>query len=127
MLIVKAGFRELQRALQPRKVAVVRLEGKPVAESTLSMIGVYLFFLVGLELVGGLLISLETADVTTAFTAALTCLSNVGPGLSAIGPMGNFSFFSAPTKILLSFLMLAGRLEVFPMLLLFAPSMWKKN
>lgn len=127
VLLFKSGFRDLQRTLLPRKVAVVRFEGKPVAESMLAQLGVYLFLYLGLALMGGLLLSLETGDLTTAFTASLTCLSNVGPGLGAVGPIENFSFFSVPAKLLLSFLMLAGRLEIYPMLLLFAPTLWKKN
>ena len=127
VLLLKSGFRDLQRTLLPRKVAVVRFEGKPVAESTLTQLGVYLFLYLALVLISGLLLSLETGDLTTAFTASLTCLSNVGPGLGAVGPIENFSFFSVPAKLLLSFLMLAGRLEIYPMLLLFAPSLWKRN
>lgn len=127
ILLVKSCFRDLQRTLLPRKVAVVRFEGKPVQESTLAQLGVYLFLYLALALLGGLLLSLETGDMTTAFTASLTCLSNVGPGFGAVGPIENFSFFSVPAKLLLSFLMLAGRLEIYPMLLLFAPSLWKRN
>ena len=69
----------------------------------------------------------EITDLVTALTAALTCLSNVGPGLSRVGPVENFAFFSYPAKLLLSLLMLAGRLEIYPILLLFSVHVWKKS
>ena len=127
ILLVKTAYRDLRHTLQPRKVAVVRIEGKPVAESTLSQVGVYLFLWLILGVVGTILLTFETTDLVTAMTASLTCLSNVGPGFNGVGPTENFAFFSAPAKLLLSFLMLAGRLEIYPVLLLFAPEIWRKN
>ena len=127
LLLGKSAFRDLEHTIQPRKVAVVRLEGKAVQESTLSQVGVYLSLWVVLAVVGTLLISLEAKDFVTAFTAVLTTLSNVGPGLGGVGPTENFAFFSPPAKLLLSFMMLAGRLEIYPILLLFAPHVWRKN
>ena len=72
-------------------------------------------------------VALEPVDLVSVFTAVATCINNVGPGLEIVGPMGNFSSFSHLSKLLLSFDMLVGRLEVFPMLLLFAPSIWKRR
>ena len=74
-----------------------------------------------------LLLCLEDFDLVTTFTALTTCINNVGPGLEVVGPMGNFSTFSDWGKILLSFDMLLGRLEICPLLLLFAPSIWKRR
>ena len=74
-----------------------------------------------------LLLSLEEMDLITTFTAVASCINNIGPGLEIVGPMGNFSTFSDPAKLLLAFDMLAGRLELFPMLLLFAPSIWRRK
>ena len=74
-----------------------------------------------------LLISLERFDLVTTFTAVASCLNNIGPGLEVVGPMGNLAGFSNFSKLLLSFDMLAGRLEIFPMLLLCAPSIWKQK
>ncbi len=127
VLLCKSSFRELQHTLQPRKVSVVRFEGKPVAESTLGQLGVFLFLYLMTFLIGGILLSLESPDILTAFSAVLTCLSNVGPGFNAVGPAENFAFYSAPAKLLLSFVMLAGRLEFYPLLLLFFGSTWRKN
>ncbi|MDD6681648.1 MAG: TrkH family potassium uptake protein [Clostridiales bacterium] len=127
VLFAKSAYREVLHTLQPRKVAVVRFEGKPVQENTLLQLGVYLFIYVVMLLAGFLLLCLESPDVPTAFTSALTCISNVGPGLNAVGPVENFAFYSAPAKLLLSFLMLAGRLEFYPILILFFTSTWRKN
>ena len=127
LLLGKSAYRDLEHTLQPRKVAVVRLEGKAVSESTLAQVGVYLSLWVLLAVSGTLLISLEQSDFVTAFTAVLTTLSNVGPGLNGVGPTENFAAFSPAAKLLLSFLMLAGRLEIYPVLLLFSPNVWRKN
>jgi trk system potassium uptake protein TrkH len=127
LLLFKSAYRDLEHTLQPRKVAVVRFEGKPVQESTLSQVGVYLSLWFCLVIVGTLLLSIRETDLVTALTAALTCLSNVGPGLSRVGPVENFAFFSYPAKLLLSLLMLAGRLEIYPILLLFSVHVWKKS
>ena len=77
--------------------------------------------------VSWLLLSLNGFDLLSTFTALSACINNIGPGLGMVGPTGNFSAFAPWAKLLLSFDMLAGRLEIFPMLLLFAPSLWKKN
>ena len=76
-------------------------------------------------LIAGLIVSLDGLDFTTNFTAALSCLSNVGPGLSLVGPTGSFSIFSPLSKIVLMICMLLGRLEIFPLLLLFVPFTWR--
>ena len=87
---------------QPRKVAVVRLEGKAVQESTLAQVGVYLSLWVALAISGTLLVSLESSDFVTAFTAVLTTLSNVGPGLNGVGPTENFAAFSPAVRLRLA-------------------------
>ena len=127
LLLVKSAYRDLEHTLLPRKVSVVRFEGKSVPESTLTQLGVYLFIYLCLFLAGGILLSFDAGDLTTSFTASLTCLSNVGPGLGQVGPAENFAFFSPVSKLILSLLMLAGRLEIYPVLILFSPTVWKKN
>ena len=77
--------------------------------------------------VGCLVVSLDGYSLTTSFTAALGCLSTVGPGLDLVGPMGNFGLLSGFNKVFLSLLMLIGRLEIFPILLLFLPSTWRRS
>ena len=68
--------------------------------------------------------SLQGLDLETTVTSVISCLSNIGPGLSLVGPMGNFSVWCAPAKLLLAMCMLLGRLEIFPVLMLFAPGVW---
>ena len=127
LLLSKSAYRDLEHTIQPRKVAVVRLEGKAVQESTLAQVGVYLSLWVALAISGTLLVSLESSDFVTAFTAVLTTLSNVGPGLNGVGPTENFAAFSPLSKWLLSLTMLVGRLEIFPILILFSKRTWRSR
>ena len=127
-LLSKQGKREVRRTFQPRKVQVVRFEGKGVEETMLHQVAVFAFVYIALILTGMFLISLDGRfGFETNFTAALTCVSNVGPGLASVGPVENFAGYSDFSKVVLSMLMLAGRLELFPILVLFHPSLWKKG
>ena len=131
-MLCKQGLSEVRRTFQPRRVQVVRFEGKAVDESVLSQTAAYFFVYMLLTVLGAVLISLtalpeELNNFESSFTAALTCANNVGPGLSlALGPAGSFAGYSPVAKAILTFLMLAGRLEFFPLLALFHPAMWRK-
>ena len=126
-MLVKQGLRDVRHVFQPRKITVVRFEGKGVDEMILKQIAVFAFVYVAMVLLGGFLVSLEGLyDVETNLTAALTCVSNVGPGLGSVGPVENFAGYGPFATIILSLLMLAGRLELFPILALLHPAMWKK-
>ena len=102
----------------------------PVENETVRSVNVYIACYVVVFAASLLLLSFETlpkeGGLVTCFTAVAATLNNVGPGLEAVGPTANFAFFSVPSKLILIFDMLAGRLELFPMLLLFAPTTWKK-
>ena len=127
-LLIKQGLREVRRTFQPRRVSVVRFEGRGVEQSMLSQIAVFFFVYIALVLAGSLILSLSGPyGFETNFTAALTCMSNVGPGFADVGPMGNFAGYNALGKITLILLMLAGRLEIFPILVLFHPATWKRS
>lgn len=126
-LLLKLGRREIRHAFQPRKVQVVRFEGKGVEDSLLGQVAAFFSVYVLLILLGAFLISLEGLyDFETNLTAAITCVSNVGPGMGAVGPMGNFAGYGPFAKIVLTVLMLCGRLELFPILALFHPAIWRK-
>lgn len=127
VMLLKMARREIRRAFQPRKVEVIKLDGKMISEETLSQVAILFFCHIFLIIFGSLIVSLEGVTITTAFTTSLTCLSNVGPGLEMVGPMGSFAGYSAATKIFLSFLMLAGRLEIYPILILFSPAAWRRG
>ena len=127
LILLKASVSEMKRMLHPNAVATTRLEGKPVSEKTLRGAHIYFTVYMAVFVVSFLLLSLEQKGLVTTFTALTACINNIGPGLEAVGPLGNFSAFSPASKLLLSFDMLVGRLEIFPMLLLFAPSNWRRR
>ena len=126
-LLSKNIKRQVLHTFQPRRVQVIRFEDHAVSNDQLRQISVFTGCYVMLVLLGGFLISLEGLyDVETNFTAALTCMSNVGPGFGAVGPVENFAGYGPFAKIVLSLLMLAGRLEIFPMLVMFHPDAWRR-
>ena len=127
LLLIKSLRRNLRQILYPRKVQVVRNNGEKVDEAILSNANAYLAAYVIILFVSFLVVSLDNFSVTTNFTAVLACFNNIGPGLEAVGPTCNFSAFSTLSKLVLSFDMLAGRLEIFPMLVLFSASTWRRK
>jgi trk system potassium uptake protein TrkH len=125
-LLFKAVRRSIRATGQPRKVQVIRLDGKAVDESMLGQIAVFAITYVALVIGGGFLLSLEGKfEPMDHLSAALTCVSNVGPAFGALA--SDFAGYGLWGKLLCSFLMLAGRLELFPMLILLAKSTWKNN
>ncbi len=126
VILFKGLKRELRRILHTREVRLLTLEGARVEESTVSSVSVFFFAYVAILVLCTAVVSLENVDFATSFSAALTAISNVGPGLSLIGPTRNFAFFTPFTKIVLTVTMLLGRLEIMPLLILLFPSVWKK-
>lgn len=126
IILTKTIGKELKQALHPQIVAPVRMDGKLVAHETLRATNVFLIAYLLLFSLSVLLITLDGNDLVTNFTAVAATLNNIGPGLGLVGPMGSFGLFSSPAKLVLIFDMLAGRLELFPMLILFLPDTWKK-
>ena len=127
VILFKSAARDVQRMIHPHAVATVRFEGKTLDDKTIRDTHLYLSAYLMLFVLSVLLISLEGNDLVTSFTSVAACLNNIGPGLGKVGPMGNFGFYSVPAKLLLSFDMLAGRLDIFPMLVLCAPAVWLKK
>ena len=126
-LLWASARRDLQRALHPRSVSSVRLEGKRVEEATVQGAGAYLVLYVALLALGFMLISFEPFGLETNLTAVITCLNNVGPGFGMVGPSGGFGAYSDFSKLVLSMAMLFGRLEIYPLLFLLSPSTWIKK
>ena len=126
LLIFKSLRRNIRQVLHPRKVQVVRSNGQVVDEQILANTNAYLASYVIIIVISVLLISLDNFSPTTNITAVLACFNNIGPGLEAVGPTCNFSGFSDVSKIVLIIDMLAGRLEIFPMLVLITRSTWKR-
>ena len=127
IILVKASVRDMRKMLHPNAVASVRFEGKPLPERNIQGVHTFIAVYLMIFVASYLLLSLEGLDLISTFTALSACINNIGPGLGMVGPTGNFSAFSPASKLLLSFDMLVGRLEIFPMLLLFAPSMWRRR
>ena len=127
LTLLRSIRRDLHHITHPRSVEVVKLDGKVVSEDTLHsllvFVGAYVFLVFG----AALIISLDGNSFAVSFSASLTCVSNVGPGLELIGPTGNFSSFSALSKGVMSLCMIAGRLEIFPILILFSPTAWRRT
>ena len=127
VIICKAIRREIDKILHPRRVKSVKIDGNVVEEETISGVFLFIFAYIIISLIAIFIVSFDNFDVTTTVTSVIATLSNIGPGLEMVGPAGNFSAFSDLSKLVLSFCMLAGRLEIYPMLILFSPSLWKKN
>ena len=126
MLIFKGIMREVRHVLRPRSVNIVRMDGVAVPEEIVrSAIG-YLALHIMMLIVTIFLISFDGYSFETNFTAALSCLNNIGPGLKEVGPVGNFAGFSMLSQFLLAFIMILGRLEIIPMLIFLSPDTWKK-
>ena len=126
-IAVKTVNKELSSLIHPRNVKVLKYEGKPIEHNVLRSINTYLVAYILIFTVSLLLISLDNFDMTTNFTAVAATLNNIGPGLSKVGPTCNFGIFNPFNKYILMFDMLAGRLELFPMLLLFSPRTWVRE
>jgi trk system potassium uptake protein TrkH len=127
ILMFKTVKRDLRRLVHPRSVNTVRLEGKSVDNDTISSVGGYIIIYMIIFFATFLVLSFSQYSFLENFTATATCINNIGPGLGAVGPASNFSGYSYFHQLVLSFTMLLGRLEIFPILLAFAPSTWRKK
>ena len=127
IIAFKSFIKEIISYLHPRSVKKIKVEGKPLEHETLRATNVYFMTYMVIFAVSVLLVSIENKDLVTNFTAVAATFNNIGPGLSMVGPMANFGHFTDFTKYILMFDMLAGRLEIFPMLLLFCPAVWKRR
>ena len=127
-ILFKSAHKKIKNTVSPRKVETITIDKKPISETTVESVQsffiVYMFVFLGCAF----LLSFDGFDLLTNITASLTCISNVGPGLTnMIGPLGSFAEFSNFSKMLMSIEMIAGRLELFPILILFSPKTWRKR
>lgn len=127
VILSKAAGREIGQAAAPRKVRLLQVDKKVLSEDTLRSVLVFFFIYMVFLFLGTLVASTDGHDFVTCFSAVASCLSNIGPGLSLVGPLGNFDIFSPHVKVILTFLMLAGRLEFIPLLSLFHRELWSKS
>ena len=127
IILVKSGVSDIRRMLHPRSVVSTKVEGEILSKETERNVHTYFILWVVIVIVCTILLSIDCNDVLTNFTATLSCIGNMGPIISLRDYAGNFAFYSPYCKLLLSFVMLVGRLEIFPMILMFAPRTWKRG
>jgi trk system potassium uptake protein TrkH len=127
IIFFKSVKQEIRRMLHPKSVTIVQVNGRKIGRDTMHSVYVYFICYVFFLVITSLLLSINNFDFTTTFTASLTTLNNVGPGLLGVGPVENFSQFSGFSKFIFCINMLVGRLEIFPYLLLLSPELWKRK
>lgn len=125
-LLFKNGFLELKRLVHPRAIIPVRVNNKTIPPEIISNVQAFFILYILIFVLSSIILSISGLDFLTAIGASATCLGNVGPGIGTVGPVANFSHLSDFAKILLSFLMLIGRLELFTVLVIFSPSFWRR-
>lgn len=126
LILFKAIKRDLLKIIHPKAIYSVRVDGKTINDQTLSEVLGFFFMYIMVFCGAILIISIEGKDLVTTITSVATTIGNVGPGLGIVGPRGNFSSFTDLSKMVFSFCMIVGRLEIYPILLLIFPSFWRK-
>lgn len=127
IIYVKTVAKEIRQLAHPRSVKVLKMDGKPIEHNVIRIVNVYLCAFILVFAGSFAIILLDNFDLTTSFTAVVATLNNIGPGLNIVGPTGSFAEFSWLSKLVFIFDMLAGRLEIFPILLFLSPSTWRKR
>ena len=127
LVALKLVRRGVALKIHPNRVLTVSLNGKEISQEVVTNIANFIFFYILVVFAGGLIISANGFDLITTFSAVITCIGNVGPGFSLVGPVMNFSIFSPFSKIVLSLIMIAGRLELFTFFMLLSPHYWNPD
>ena len=127
ILYNKQIYHEIERLIHPNAVTKVRLDGKVVDDKTIRTANVFLMAFVFLFVFSLMIISFDGFDLITSFTAVAATMNNIGPGLGEVGPLGGFSNFSILSKWVLIVDMIAGRLELFPILIILSPNTWRRK
>lgn len=126
-IMAKTAVKTLRSLIRPNSVSNIKIDGKTIDDETVRTTGGYFILYMALFAISVILVSIDNLTVEESISSVATCINNVGPGLGVVGPVGNFSSLSHISKLILSFDMLLGRLEIFPILLLFIPSVWKRK
>ncbi|MBR4890371.1 MAG: TrkH family potassium uptake protein, partial [Clostridia bacterium] len=127
MILAKSVFREMRRAINPRSVKCIKLDGAVVDKEVISTTSIYFTVYMLLIAFATFLISFDNIDLLGAATSVISCINNIGPGLSSNAMISHFADYSDFSKVIFTAIMLIGRLEIFPMIILFLPSTWKKS
>lgn len=126
LISFKAARRSIYKTMHPNSVRIIHVDGERIDDATVSAVGAYMLVYFIITAAAVLLVSLDGKTFETSFTAVVACLNNIGPGLGGVGPMENYGSFTWLSKVVLTLSMLIGRLEIYPILLLFTPSVWRK-
>ncbi len=126
-ILIKTGFAEVRQAKEQKQVVSIKMDGNTLEPGVIRSVGRYLIVYLGFFVLLVLLLCFDVPDFLTAFSAAAATFNNIGPGLGAVGPSCNYSQMTDFSKIILSIGMIAGRLELYPILILFLPSTWRKR
>lgn len=127
LILLKEAKKELSLLIHPRNVKTIKMDGKMIDHNVTRNTSVFLVVYTAIFILSFLLVSIEGKDLVTSFTSVAATLNNTGPGLNLVGPVGNYAHFGIFTKCVLIFDMIAGRLELFPILLMLSPAAWKKS
>lgn len=127
LIVLKRIKQEIKKLVHPKSVSIIRVNGKKMGEDVLKTVYVFLMAYAGIVILSILLVSLDNKDFATIFSSVMATINNIGPGISEVGPAGSFADFSPLSKLVFCFDMLAGRLEIFPFLMLFTAFIWQKK
>ena len=127
IIMAKVVYRSIHQLAHPHEVSCIKFEGKVVDRETRSFVCTYMTTFFVILFLSTFAVMFQGHDFETSFSAVLSCFNNVGPALGLVGHSGNYNIFGGGTKLLMSLIMLVGRLEIFPMLILFMPSTWEKH
>jgi trk system potassium uptake protein TrkH len=127
LVLLKQAKLELVRCFHPHAVFRLKIDGKSIGQNSVINTLQFFFLFLAIAALGTIIMTFWGFDLVTSFTAIVSCLGNIGPGLALVGPIENFGFLPDLTKYFLSFLMLLGRLEIYTVLVLFLPSFWRKG
>ena len=127
LILLKTVKQEMGYFIHPRSVKTIKMDGKPLEKETVRDVSAFMVTYIIIFGISMVILAFDNLDMVTNFTAITATINNIGPGLELVGPTGNFAVFSPLAKYVLMFDMLAGRLELHPLLLLFSPSVWSRN
>ena len=127
IILIKGGLRDIRKAINPRSVETVKIDRRTVEENIVRSVSVFFGMYMIVLALSAFLVAIDGNDIVTTVTSVIACIGNIGPGLGKVGPAGNFADFSTFSKLVLCFDMLAGRLELIPMLMLFSPYAWSRK
>lgn len=127
IILIKSGFREIKKAINPRSIETVKVDKRSVEEPVVKSVSVFFATYMIVIAISIFILSINGKDLVTTSSAVIACMGNIGPGLGEVGPYGNFADFSTLSKLVLCFDMLAGRLELIPMLMIFSPYAWTRK